>query len=125
MGLQAAAIRFKNSIQENTKQHAMIEDVIESCHNGIVSWEKNSKIKPILIQGTDDYIKTKERWKILKDYFRENNIDFWEIVSIKGDILSKIINLIFLLDFATIYRSAINGDDPFPVKSIDYVKQNL
>jgi len=36
-GLQAPAIRFKNSLQENTKIFAMTEDVIESCHNGIVS----------------------------------------------------------------------------------------
>jgi len=69
-GLQAAAIRFKNSIQENAKSHAMVEDVIEACHNGIVSWEKPSKIKPILLQGQEDYIKTKERWKILKEFFK-------------------------------------------------------
>jgi len=56
-GLQAAAIRFKNSIQENMKSHAMIEDVVEACHNGIVSWERKSDVKPILIQGSEDYIK--------------------------------------------------------------------
>ena len=124
-GLQAAAIRFKNSIQENMKSHAMIEDAIEACHNGIVSWEKKSNVKPILIQGSEDYIKTKERWKILKDYFNQNNIEFWEIHSIQGDVLSKIINLIYLLDFATIYRSIINGIDPSPVRSIDFIKKNL
>ena len=32
-GLKATAIRYKNSLQENSKVHAMIEDVIESCHN--------------------------------------------------------------------------------------------
>ena len=32
-GLRAAAIRFKNSLQENAKTHAIIEDVIESSHN--------------------------------------------------------------------------------------------
>ena len=40
-GLQSAAIRFKNSLQENSKLHAITEDVIEACHNGIVSWERN------------------------------------------------------------------------------------
>jgi len=124
-GLQAAAIRFKNSIQENMKSHAMIEDVIEACHNGIVSWERKSNIKPILIKGTEDFIKTKERWKILEKYFKENNIDFCQIVSIEGNVLSKIINLIYLLDFATIYKSVINGIDPSPVKSIDYIKTHL
>lgn len=121
-GLQAAAIRFKNSIQENAKNHAMIEDVIEACHNGIVSWEKKSNVKPVLIRGTEDYVKTKERWEILKNYFVENNIDFKEVVSVEGGVLSKIINLIYLLDYATIYKALLNKTDPFPVKPIDYVK---
>ncbi len=122
-GIQAVAIRFKNSIQENMKSHAMIEDVIEACHNGIVAWEKNSIVAPILIQGTDDYVKTKERWEILKKYFKENKIDFWNIMSIEGDVLSKIITLIYLLDFATIYKAIMSKIDPNPVKSIDYIKK--
>jgi len=61
-GLQAAAIRFKASLQENAKTHAITEDVIEACHNGIVSWERKSEVKPILIQGQDDYIKTLIRY---------------------------------------------------------------
>jgi len=124
-GLQAVAIRFKNSIQENMKNHAMIEDVIEACHNGIVSWERKSDVQPILIQGTEDYDKTKERWKILKKYFKENNIEFWEVLSIEGNVFSKIINLIYLLDFATTYKAIMKEIDPFPVKSIDFIKKNL
>jgi len=124
-GLQAAAIRFKNSIQENMKSHAMIEDVIEACHNGIVAWERDSSIKPILIRGTEDYIRTKERWEIVKEYFKENEIDFWEIFSIDGSVLSKIINLIYLLDFSTLYGAIINKIDPHPVNSIDYLKKRL
>ena len=124
-GLQASAIRFKNSIQENIKSHAMIEDIIEACHNGIVSWELKSNVKPILIQGHGDYIKTKERWIILKNFFKKNDIDYWNVSSIEGDVLSIIINLIYLLDFTTIYKAIINKTDPHPVKSIDYVKKHL
>ena len=124
-GLQAAAIRFKNSIQENIKSHAIIEDVIESCHNGVVAWETPTNIKPILLEGTEDYTKTKERWKILEEYFERKNIDYKVISSINGDILSKLIHLIYLLDYATIYRAVILGIDPSPVKSIDYIKARL
>ena len=96
-GLQSAAIRFKNSLQENVKIHAFAEDVVEACHNGIVSWEKKSDVQPILIQGQDDYIKTKERWQMLKEFLQQNNIEYREIMSVNGSILSKIINLIYLL----------------------------
>ena len=124
-GLQAAAIRFKNSLQENAKIHAIAEDVIESSHNGIVAWEKPSKVKPILVQGQDDHVNTKERWKIIKEYFRENNIDYKEIHSVKGSIFSKIINLIFLLDYTTIYLAIMYKMNPSPVRSIDFIKNKL
>ena len=124
-GLQAAAIRFKNSLQENAKTHAIIEDVIESGHNGIVSWERPSGMVPIMIEGKDDHIKTKERWTILRQYFEENNIAYKEISSLEGGILSKIMSLIYLLDYATIYYAVRLGINPSPIKSIDFIKERL
>lgn len=124
-GLESAAIRFKNSLQENAKMHAIAEDVIEACHNGIVSWEKKSNILPILIRGKEDNVKTKERWEILKEFFHKNNIEFMEIVSDEGGILSKLINLIYLLDYATIYKAVLDQTDPSPVKSINFIKSKL
>ena len=124
-GLQAAAIRFKNSLQENTKIHAISEDVIEACHNGIVSWSKFSDIKPIFIRGKDDYIKTDERWEILKEYFEKEGIDYREVFSLSGNILTKLINLIYLFDYASIYKAISMKIDPTPVKAIDFVKERL
>ena len=124
-GLQSAAIRFKNSLQENSKIHAITEDVIEACHNDIVAWEKNSKVQPILIRGYDDHIKTIERWDILKEFFRGNAIEFFEIQSVNGNILSKLVNLIYLLDYSTIYHAVLNNIDPSPVNAINFVKSRL
>jgi glucose/mannose-6-phosphate isomerase len=124
-GLQAAAIRFKNSLQENAKTHAISEDVIESGHNGIVSWERPSGMIPILIEGMDDHIKTKDRWKIFHQYFKQNNIKFKEIFSVNGGVLSKIMCLIYLLDYTSIYYAVRLGIDPSPVKSIDFIKKRL
>jgi len=124
-GLQSAAIRFKNSLQENSKMHAITEDVIESCHNDIVAWERNSNVQPILLRGYDDYVKTVERWDILKEYFRDRKIEFFEIQSVDGNILSKIVNLVYLLDYASIYHAVLNKIDPSPVNAIDFVKNKL
>ena len=124
-GLSAAAIRFKNSLQENAKIHAMTEDVIESSHNGVVAWEKKSLVNPILIQGKDDNIKTIERFDILKEFFGINKIDYKVVQSIDGGILSKIVNLIYLLDYSTIYASIESKTDPSPVNSIDFIKSRL
>jgi glucose/mannose-6-phosphate isomerase len=124
-GLQPAAVRFKNSLQENSKTHAISEDVVEACHNGIVSWEASSNVVPILLRGTDDYIKTQERWTILKEYFDLAKITYREIFTVDGSILSKLINMIYLLDYSTVYYSIKRQINPSTVDSIKFVKERL
>jgi len=111
--------------QSDSKMHVITEDVIESCHNNIVAWEKNSNVQPILIRGYDDHIKTIERWNILKEFFRGRKIEFFEIKSVDGNILSKIVNLVYLLDYSSIYHAILNHIDPSPVNAIDFVKARL
>ena len=124
-GLETVAIRFKNSLQENAKTHAISENVVESSHNGIVSWERPSSMVPIMIEGKDDHIKTKERWKILREYFEVNNIKYNKIQSVDGNILSKVMCLIYTLDYSTIYYAVQLGIDPSPIRSIDFIKDRL
>ena len=124
-GLESSAIRFKNSLQENSKMHVIAEDVVESCHNGVVSWENESNLKPILIEGKNDYIKTKERWEILKEYFKSKSIDYYEIMTEGNSILTKIVNLVYLFDYVSIYRGVLSEIDPSPVKSIDFIKNRI
>ena len=125
LGLKAAAIRYKNSLQENAKIHAMVENVIETCHNGIVSWEKKSDVTPILLQGKDDHYRTIERWRILEEYFESKGIEYKVIRTLDGNILSKITNLVYLLDYSSVYLSVLNNVDPSPVKAIEFVKSRL
>ena len=124
-GLHSAAIRFKNSLQENAKTHVLAEDIIESSHNGIVAWEKRSKIKPILITGENDYIKTKERWRVVKEFFNLKKIQYKEVNSPNGSILTKLVNLIYLLDYSSIYSAVLSKTDPTPVKPIEFIKRRI
>ena len=124
-GLRSAAIRFKNSLQENAKTHVITEDIIEACHNGIVAWEKPSNLKPLLIEGMDDYIKTRERWSILKEFFQSKNIGYKEVFSNEGSIITKLVCLVYYLDYVSIYRAILSKIDPSPVTSIEYIKKNL
>lgn len=124
-GLQSVANRFKSSLQENSKTHAIMDEIAEACHNGIVSWEKSSVVQPILLQGKDDYIKTKERFEIIKELFMENNIKFKEIHSGSGNILTKTVSLIYMLDYASIYRAILLKMDPSPIDLIDFVKSKI
>ena len=105
--------------------HVITENVVEACHNGIVAWEKKSKLKPILIRGKKDYVKTIERWEILKEYFKSESIDYYEIITKGNNIITKIVYLIYFLDYVSIYKAILSEIDPSPVKSIDYIKSKL
>jgi len=82
-------------------------------------------VQPILLQGKDDYIKTKERFEIIKELFMENNIKFKEIHSGSGNILTKTVSLIYMLDYASIYRAILLKMDPSPIDLIDFVKSKI
>ena len=124
-GLRSAAIRFKNSLQENAKTHVITEDIIEACHNGIVAWEKPSNLKPLLIEGMDDYIKTRERWSILKEFLQSKNIRYKEVFSTEGSILTKLVCLVYYLDYVSIYRAILSKIDPSPVRPIEFIKSRI
>ena len=124
-GLQSSATRFKSSIQENAKNHIIIEDIVEASHNGIVAWEKLSIVQPILLRGYDDYIKTKDRFEIIKEFFDKNNIKYKEITSVPGNILTKTMTLIYFLDYVSLYRAILSEIDPSPVLSINFLKSRI
>ena len=71
------------------------------------------------------FIKTKERWSILEEFFDKKEIKYFSINSVNGNILSKIMNLVYIFDYATVYFSILNSIDPSPVDAIDYIKSRL
>ena len=58
-------------------------------------------------------------------FFRDGKIEFFEIKSVDGNILSKLVNLVYLLDYASVYHAVLNKIDPSPVNAIDFVKNKL
>lgn len=123
-GLKSAAVRFKNSLNENTKLHVIHEDIVKATHNDIVAWMKKADVTPIIISGPDDYYKTKKIWEKCKIFLNKLNIDYYQINAVKGSILTKLVYLIYLCDYASIYASILTGTDPSPVEPIKYFKQN-
>ena len=88
-----------------------------------MAWEQSSTSKPIFIRGKNDHPQTKRRWDILKEYFNDRNISYKEVISEEDSIFSKLINLIYILDYTSIYKAILLKTDPTPVRSIDFVKE--
>ena len=75
---------------------------------GSVILDKNGKIK-----------------NIGKDIKKTDVNSSVEIIDVKGNILSKLICLIYILDYSSIYLSVKLNRDPTPVNSINYIKNKL
>ena len=59
-----------------------------------------------------------------KTYFTDNKINYNEVQSVSRNILTKLVSLIYLFDYSSIYKAALSNIDPSPISSIDYIKRN-
>ena len=61
----------------------------------------------------------------MEEFFKKQGIDYFPISSIQGSVLSKIVNLIYVLDYSSIYHAILHNVDPSPVSSIDFIKSKM
>ncbi|MGQ9468286.1 MAG: bifunctional phosphoglucose/phosphomannose isomerase [Nitrososphaerales archaeon] len=124
---RAVVIRFKNSLNENAKMHAIIDVMPELCHNEIVAWEgiKDKPLKPLFLRYGEEPPEVKARFEIFKELIRDAGFEILEAWSWGEDQLSKIISLLYILDFTSIYLAVLRGLDPAPTLNIEKMKKRL
>ena len=83
---------------------------------------KKAKVTPIIISGPYDYHKTKKVWEKFKIFLKDHDIIYYQINAINGSILTKLLHLIYLSDYASIYFSILTKTDHSPVEPIKYFK---
>jgi glucose/mannose-6-phosphate isomerase len=131
----AVGLRFRQSINENAKLHAFNGNVPEICHNDIVAWDydvariKKTKSKSsglaVLLRLDDDSKEINVRYEILIDIIRSRGGAILESLCLGKSYLSRIITMLYLLDYATFYLAILRGVDPFGTPSIDTLKSQL
>ena len=62
---------------------------------------------------------------IIKKLLSKQGVEYKEIKSVNGGILSKLVNLVYLLDYTTLYLAIKFNIDPTPVKTIEYIKNRI
>ena len=119
------ALRFSQDFQENCKKFATQGDVVESCHNFINSWETLTNFSPILLRGSNDDKNTIKRFEVWIEYFKTRGILYKELYSIKGDLLTQFMTLMYEMGMSTIYHAVQNDIDPTLLEAIDFVKARV
>ena len=123
--LSPVALRFSQDFQENCKKFATQGDVVESCHNFINSWETLTNFSPILLRGSNDDKNIIKRFEVWIEYFKTRGISYKELSSVKGDLLTQFMTLMYEMGLSTIYHAVQNDIDPTLLEAIDFVKARV
>lgn len=128
---RGAALRFKQQLNENSKQWAKVEILPEACHNEIVGWSENEQVyqnmKVIMIRDKDELENevTKARIEAFKEEISRKNIEIIEIKAKGTTTLSRIFSIIYMGDLISILLALLKGIDPKRIEPITRLKNKL
>ena len=124
----AVGTRWKGQFNENSKQHAFFSYLPELDHNEILGWEgykpaMNFKLINILDNGYHPQVK--KRYELTSEMVRKAGAEIIDIKSDEADAKLRLVDLIYLGDWATYYYAVMRGFDPTSIDSINYLKAHL
>ena len=123
---EATALRFRQQLNENSKQLALHNILPEMNHNELVGWAAGTEDHAVLFIGSELMdSRNKKRMQLTEEIIRKKTPHVkW--VNPKGNtLLLETFYLIHLLDWTSLYMAQMNQADPVEVKVIDYLKEAL
>ena len=72
-----------------------------------------------------DPLEIKTRFQILEDILKKAKNQFVQVPSLGTPYLSRIISMLYLLDYSTYFAAILRGVDPIQTPSIDFLKSEL
>lgn len=127
--LESVAIRFRQQINENSKQLCWHHVIPEMNHNELVGWE-NPKVLldnalVLLMRSNYEHKRNAARIAINKEIIEKTGVEILEIHAKGESYLAQLIYLMHFVDWVSFYLAEKNNLDPIPVKVIDYLKTSL
>ncbi len=125
----AVANRWKGQINENSKNLVLNNTYPELNHNEILGWVKANEqgiagFVGILLTDGNESAKMKKRAEVTEGLIE--GVCKFTTVSAKGDtLLEKLLSLVFLGDYISLYLAALNQVDPENIDSINILKNAL
>ncbi len=126
---QAVANRWHTQFNENAEVLSWYGAIPEMNHNEIVGWkgdDNTSDFIPILLRDDKESEKINKRIELTKEIVFDDEVD--DIIEVCTDAetqLARILSLVYLGDYISIYLALLRGKDPSPVKIIDKLKERL
>ena len=126
------AYRWKTQIAENAKALAVANVFPELNHNETVGWsgthgqagvEKHLCV--VILRDRSEPAHIVRRVELTKELLADRHVRIDESWSSGSSALARTMSLVYTGDFASCYLALAYGEDPTPVKAIDWLKQQL
>lgn len=125
--LAGVAQRWKAQINENSKTWAFYECLPDLTHNSVAGYEfpawGEDRIRVLSLHSSLFHPGTQLRYEGTTKLLAKAGISHEPVEAIGKSRLAQLMGLVFLGDYASFYLAMLNGIDPTPVESIDYVKE--
>ncbi|HLJ83748.1 MAG TPA: bifunctional phosphoglucose/phosphomannose isomerase [Candidatus Eremiobacteraceae bacterium] len=127
-----AAYRWKTQINENAKAYAVANVFPELNHNETVGWsgsrtqgdpEKNLSV--VILRDDREPRQIERRVTLTKQIIARRADAIKEVWARGGSAVSRMLSLVYVGDFASFYLAIAYGEDPTPVRVIDWLKGEL
>lgn len=127
--LDAVNVRWRGQFEENAKTLAFGNVFPELNHNEIVGWDHSKafldKFGVVVLRDRDDHPRIQHRIAVTRSIL-ESKAAFWIEKSSSGNSrLARMLSLIQLGDWVSLYLAALNKVDPTPIPLIDRLKEAL
>ena len=122
----SVAHRWRTQLNENAKIMAIAGVYSEMNHNEIVGWQGSMRMKPaaLLLRTEDEPGSIIKRIDFTSHLFKRKG-RLIEIFAEGTSPLEKILSLILIGDYTTVYLAVMNEIDPTPVDIIEDLKKEI
>jgi len=127
--MDAAAYRWRSQIAENAKTLAFHHTLPEMNHNEIVGWLRPEtvikNVGVVFLRDPEDHPQVRKRFDLTREVIEGKAGIIHEIQGEGKSRLARILSLVYLGDFTSLYMAYLNRLDPTPVAVIDAFKDKL
>ncbi len=127
--MESAAYRWRSQIAENAKNLAFHHVLPEMNHNELVGWQYPEdvlrQIGVVFLRDKGDHPQVRRRFDLTREIIAGKAGVLHEVWSEGNSLLARILSVIYLGDFVSLYLAYLNNIDPTPVQVIDSFKSKL
>lgn len=125
----AVAFRWRSQIEENAKNLAFHHVLPEMNHNELVGWRYPEvavrRIGVVLLRDKGDHAQVQRRLDLTREVILGRGAGVHEVWSEGDSLFARIMSVLYLGDFLSLYLAYLNHTDPTPVQVIDSFKLKL